>query len=1200
MNVDEALVILDAFLDRGLNDIQELVFRKAWEGQTYPEIAESSDYDANYIKDVGSKLWKLLSQALSEEVTKSNFRAVLRRRASEVRSRESGAEEHQPSTVNRQSSTNYQQPTTPHIDWGEALDVVTFYGRSEELGILEQWIQSDRCRLVAVLGMGGMGKTSLSIALAEKLQSEFEYIIWRSLRNAPPLLELLGSIIQFLSHQKEIATTLPQDLDRCISMLLEYLRRHRCLLILDNAESILRGGEHAGQYREGYQVYGELLQRIGEVRHSSCLVLTSREKPKEIILLEGETLPVRSLQLEGLNVAAGREIFHAKGHFLGSDLEWQTLIEHYAGNPLALKMVAAGIQDLFDSNLTLFLASLRTGTLVFDDIRDLLERQLNRISKLEIEVMYWLAIEREPIAFTALRENVLSLEAKQKLPETLRSLGQRSLIEKTTTGFTQQPVVMDFVINRFIERVGVEIITGEIAVFNSHAILEAQAKDYIRDMQVRLILTPIVDKILAQTNLSSFVDRLEQILAEWRQKLSRSPGYLAGNILNLLTHLKLDLRGWNFSDLAVWQAYLAGRNLKQVNFARADLAKSVFTEDLSVTPAVAFSPTGKQLATGDANGEIRLWQVTDWKKLLTFKGHTNWIWSIAFSPDGSTLASASDDKTIRLWDVRSGECRSILPHTNRIWSAAFSPDGKTLASGSEDCTVKLWHWQTGECLRTLCGHTNWIRSVAFSPDGKTLASGSVDFSVKLWDVGTGKCIKTLQGHTTQVWSVAFSPDGEMLASSSDRTVKLWQASTGECLRTLCGHTNWIRSVAFSSGGDLASGSEDYTIRLWDVQTGECYRTLSGHTNWIRSVAFSPDGKTLASGSGDHTVKLWHVADGKCIKTLQGYTSRVWSVAFHPRPPTSSFPTGILASGNDDKTVRLWNVATGECDRTLHGHGNRVWCVAFSPDGKIIASGSGDYTIGLWNTLTGDRHNTIPAYSGVRSLAFHPNSQILAGGCDDYTVRLWDIWSGQTLHKLQGHTNRVWSVAFSLDGKFLASGSDDHTIKLWDTETGECRHTLEEHSNWVWTVAFSPDGQTLASGSGDHTVKLWNWQTGKCYQTLQGHTSRVWSVAFSPDGGTVASGSSDRSINLWHVATGECQHALQGHTDLVWSVAFSTDGQILASGSQDETIRLWDAKTGKCLKILRAQRPYEGMNIAGVTGLTEAAIATLKALGATDS
>jgi len=182
MNVDEALVILDAFLDRGLNDIQELVFRKAWEGQTYPEIAESSDYDANYIKDVGSKLWKLLSKALSEEVTKSNFRAVLRRRASELGSRESGVGEESQSKIQVALEAHQRcdpkskivspapspQPLAPHIDWGEAVDVPNFYGRSEELATLGQWIESDRCRLVAVLGMGGMGKTSLSIALAEK------------------------------------------------------------------------------------------------------------------------------------------------------------------------------------------------------------------------------------------------------------------------------------------------------------------------------------------------------------------------------------------------------------------------------------------------------------------------------------------------------------------------------------------------------------------------------------------------------------------------------------------------------------------------------------------------------------------------------------------------------------------------------------------------------------------------------------------------------------------------------------------------------------------------------------------------------------------------------------------------------------------------------------------------------------------------
>jgi hypothetical protein len=81
MNIEEALVILDTFIEHGLSDVQEIIFRQAWEGKTYPDIAESCGYDANYIKDVGSKLWKLLSQAFGEEVTKSNFRSVLRRRS---------------------------------------------------------------------------------------------------------------------------------------------------------------------------------------------------------------------------------------------------------------------------------------------------------------------------------------------------------------------------------------------------------------------------------------------------------------------------------------------------------------------------------------------------------------------------------------------------------------------------------------------------------------------------------------------------------------------------------------------------------------------------------------------------------------------------------------------------------------------------------------------------------------------------------------------------------------------------------------------------------------------------------------------------------------------------------------------------------------------------------------------------------------
>ena len=98
---------------------------------------------------------------------------------------------------------------------------------------------------------------------------------------------------------------------------------------------------------------------------------------------------------------------------------------------------------------------------------------------------------------------------------------------------------------------------------------------------------------------------------------------------------------------------------------------------------------------------------------------------------------------------------------------------------------------------------------------------------------------------------------------------------------------------------------------------------------------------------------------------------------------------------------------------------------------------------------------------------------------------------------------------------------------------------------------------------------------------------------------LASGSHDQTVKLWDVNTGQCLKTLQGHTSWVWSVALSPDAQTLVSGSQDETIKLWDVNTGVCLKTLRAARPYENMNIIGVSGITEVQKASLKELGAVE-
>ncbi|MDJ0575110.1 MAG: NB-ARC domain-containing protein [Xenococcaceae cyanobacterium MO_234.B1] len=1101
------------------------------------------------------------------------------------------------------SATQIQkEKVTPlQQDWGEAIDVSIFYGRTEELATLETWIQTDHCRLVAVLGMGGIGKTALAVKIAQQLQEQFEYVIWRSLRNAPPLKTLLSDLVPFLSAGRETQAE--------IKVLLQCLRSSRSLIILDNVETILRSGECAGQYRTGYENYGQLFRLIGETAHSSCLILTSREKPAEVAATEGIELSVRSLQLKG-SLSAAKALLQAKG-MSGSEAQQQQLGDRYGCNPLALKIVATSIQDLFAGDIGAFLAEDVT---VFNSIQRLLEQQFARLSPLEKTIMYWLAINREWTTIAELLEDIVPAVSKASLLEALESLSWRSMIEKQSGSYNQQPVVMEYVTDRIVNQITREIAQASsslrlkspsaslptcffasLPLFCSHALLKTTVKDYIRESQVRLILAPIAEQIRTTFNRKKvLVEKLQEILELLKATITPLSGYGGGNLINLCRYLQIDLTGYDFSGLTIWQASLQGMNLQRVNFAHSDLAKSVFTQTFGSILSVAFSPDGQFLATGDVNGEVRLWQVATHRLVLSLQGHTSQVWSVVWNPDGKTLASGSTDGMVKLWDICDGKCCQTLSGSNNwVLSLAWNPNGKTLASGGDDQTVRLWDTEQGKCLNTLSGHSNWVLSVAWSPDGKTLASGSSDRMVKLWDANGGKCLKTFEGHTNWVRAVAWSPDGKTLASGSDdRTIKLWDTKQGKYLNTLSGHSNWVLSVAWSwDGQTLASGSHDQTVKLWNPSTGQCLHTLHGHIKWVWSVAWSPKEQILASSSEDQTVKLWDKNDGKCLKTLQGHTNWVTSVAWNPGGQ-------ILASGSTDQTVRLWDVREGKCLKTLSGHSNWVLSVAWSPDKLTLASGSYDQTVRLWNPYNDKCLKNLPGHtSQVWSVAWSPNGQIIASGSTDQTVRLWNSSSGQCLKTLQGHSNSVRSVAWSRDGQILASGSYDQTVRLWNSSSGQCLKTLQGHSNWVRSVAWSRDGQILASGSYDQTVRLWHTKQGKCLKILQGHTSPVCSVAFSPDGQILASGSEDQTLKLWDVKQGKCLKTLQGHTSQVWSVAFSPDGQTLASSSADETIKLWDVNTGKCWRTLKADRPYEGMNITGVKGLTEAQRATLCALGA---
>ena len=1187
MSSEEAIALVMRLLERSrLTTVQKIVFEQSWNRQKYSDMGIQEGYDLGYIKDVGSELWRSLSKALNEKVTKNNLHDVLQRF---VEQQEEAQQTAKLQTINAR------------INWGEAIDVSIFYGRSQELTKLKLCILQDHCRIIMIIGMGGMGKTSFAIKLAEEIQNEFNFVIWRSLRDTMPIDEYLTTLIKFFSQQQE--TELPDNTGGKISRLIELLKRSRCLMILDNFETILQDGKQAGIYRKGYEMYGELLKRIGEISHQSCLIITSREKSQEIALMESDHLFVRTIPLAGLDIDAGQHILDDKGlHTVGDDLE--RLRIHYRGNPLALKMAANAVQDLFAGDISQF---LKQGNFAFNGIGKLIQQQCDRLSKLEQSIMSWLAINREPVTIADLQMDLAIELPLSRLIEAVESLLWRSLIESSALGFTLQPVVMESVTESLIESIVQEILSEQPQLFLSHALIKAQSKDYIRDSQIRVILKPLCDRLFIEiTSPQQLVQKLNCLLTHLQINYAKQTNYGAGNLLNLFRQLQTDITGYDFSRLSIRQAYLQDVNLHHMNFTEADFHNCTFASTFGGITSVVFSPDGEQLATSDTNGSIHIWNSKDSKQLATCIGHNSWVWNVAYSPTEPILASCGQDHEVRLWNSQTGQLLKVMTeHTGIVTSVTFSADGQWLASTSGDKTVRIWSVE-GEIVQTFHGHDACVWSAAFHPDGQTIFSAGEDNLILRWNIANGECIQTLAEHQAWVRTIAISPDRQQLISGSfDKTLKIWDIATGKFLATLTGHKQPITSVAISADSKtIASSSYDQTVKLWCIDSKQCWQTLQRHTNFVWSVAFHPTQPTLASGGEDHTARLWNMRTGQCTTTIQGYSNSIYAIA-------SSTKHQLIASGHEDQTIKLWKLNRQSLTedtsphypfQTLRGHTGRVLSVAFSPDEQILASGSPDHTVRLWNHHTGDCLRTLRGHiSWVWAIAFHPNSKLIASVSYDHSIRIWDVETGDCLQTFKDHASAVLAVAFSPDGKWLVTGGYQQTIKLWNPETWECVYTLKAHLNRIWAIAFSSDSRFFATGGDDYLVRLWNVETGQCLSIYTGHTNQIVSLLFSADGKNLISSSADRTIRIWNLTTNECTSILHQHEHWVWSLSQvldnDTDQGLLLSSSQDATIKVWNLQNRTHLKTLRCPLPYEKSIITNTTGLTEAQKMTWQALGA---
>lgn len=1076
-------------------------------------------------------------------------------------------------------------------DWGEAPDINHFYGRSRELATLKSWVAQDGCRAIGIFGMSGIGKTMLATKIAHELAPNFAAICWRSLHNAPPLGDFLGDCLTGLTPLDE--ADLPPTVERRQGLLMQTLRQTKCILVIDNYETIMEGSNSTGRYRLGYENYAQFLHRVTETVHKSCIFLISQEKPIEFASMEGDGLPVRSLTLDGLMAEDAQQLLASK-RLLGTEQVWTQFCMHYSGNPLALKLAADTIHELFAGDIEAFLG---TDATLFHDIRELLDQQFSRLTLLERDLLYWLGIERKLVTLDTLQQNLVQPLPQVQLLEALRALRRRALIESHANGFSLSTVVLGYITERLVTLIAAEIDAEMPLLLGSFALLKTQTEEYLRDTQVRLLVTPMLERLHHYWSPEEIAAKLWRMLHKVQTSNPAPDDYCAGNLLNVLVYLPANLAKQDLSTLYIRQAHLHNVILQETNFSHCTFRDTTFLETFGSISTVAYSPRGDRLAAGMTNGEIHIWLLDSDAPPLKLQGHTDMVWAVAFHPDGSRLASSSEDQSVRLWDVTSGECLlNIHAHNGWVKGVCFTQNGAQIVSVGHDALVRIWDTATGQSRMSWQAHEGWIWAIVNSPDEHLLATAGQDHRIKLWDAATGQCRHTLIGHSAPVRALAFAPNGQLLASGSfDHTIKLWDVATGQCIRTLEGHTNLIWSVAFSPDGRrLASSADDQSIRLWEIATGQERTLLQGSHSRIWSVAFHPNGQMLTSGGDDQTLRFWDIDSGHLVRKQEGYTNQVWSLAVSARHTT---PAQRMASGGDDGIVRLWSLTAGRTVLLLQGHTERVRSVAFSPDGHLVASGSDDHTIRLWHADRGSCRRVLTGHTNrVWAIAFTADGRTLASASEDQTVRLWDLESGRTQRSIRYARGRIWSIAFHPAGHLLAGGTDTPEICLWDAETGEQLQTWLGHQNRIWHVAFSPDGKWLASGSADCTVRLWEVKSGRCCYVLEGHTDAVWAVAFSPDSQWLASSGDDQCIRLWHVEHGALVHTLHGHQGCVWTLAFA-EATLLASGGQDEIIRLWDTSTGACQQTLRSERPYERMDITGASGLTETQKAALRALGA---
>lgn len=523
----------------------------------------------------------------------------------------------------------------------------------------------------------------------------------------------------------------------------------------------------------------------------------------------------------------------------------------------------------------------------------------------------------------------------------------------------------------------------------------------------------------------------------------------------------------------------------------------------------ARSPDGKWIATASGSRDpfaqqdrlVRIWDATTGKVVHNLTGHTKPVCALEFSGDGQTVASGDLDGEIRLWESASGQSRTTGTFRGRVQRIAFATDGSrfvTLTDGFPGITVA--NSRTARAVDAVSLKDARLLDAAFSEDGKTLAVLDGRGEILLWDAAFKPPPKVLTAESSPFNEDQPATHGRLLYDAQSWLMCLADTNNVYVERThrgakavpLWSHSDAVRCIGQSSDGTFWAGrGADGAIWLWDARTRQ-RRKLNEPTGVAANgLVFLPALPVIAVGQDDGSISLTDARTGVAIRQFRAHTGPVTALA-------CDSASAQLCSAGTDGTIRLWRMNDWRVTREFRISGVPILAIDLAHGADRIAAALQDGSVRVWDRAGGaESPCTCLGHQGpVCAVKLSPTDDTVASAGEDATVRIWDVNDGQSRVVIRGHFAAVRALDFSGDGVRLASASDDCTLRFWDPTNGLETFRLVVGESPLTTIAFSADGRALVLGSADGLVREFDAGPGHGANAAEA-TETTSSVALPP-------------------------------------------------------------------------------------------------------